>query len=107
MSRDTWATTMFGVYLDREDIEKTFPNADLEDAAELEEDIKAETGLDACTHMVDGYVSGVGIGFHIEDKLKGDKLIAGIQSTSEKLTKLKTKLKTKPMVITMENDDGG
>lgn len=110
MSRDTWATTMFGIYLDNDDIAGTFPEAEVDgDPGELEELIQTETKMDVCTHLVDGQVIGVGIGFQIIDSQNSDDLIAGVKEASELLKKCKI-LKSfakKPQVITMENDDGG
>lgn len=104
MSQDFWAVTMFGVYLDLEDLQKLFPQVPTEDPLELQDHVVGETGLDVCAHMVDGQIIGAGIGVTFSEGLTVKQIKAALTKAEKKLPKI-TKGPFK--IIGIENSDDG
>lgn len=112
MSQAFWTVTMFGAYLDLDDLAKVLPESinilDNEGAAELEEHVNEKTRLQSCAHMEDGQIVGIGIGMLFKDGDKADTLIKAIRNTEELASHLpKIFKKKKPQIIDFENSDDG
>ena len=115
MSQGSWTVTMFGAYLDLEDLAKALPgipkveSGDY-DALELEEYVNKQTRLQSCAHMCDGQIIGIGIGLLFKEGSDANALLAGIRNTedlADHLPKIFKKKQKKPKILEFENSDDG